>query len=434
MGIIKKTKNSQMPAGYLTSNITDNLGNIPNNSKKIEKKRVTDLGFIELEKDIKTTTLTEDNIYSNVTENNKKEELSNKPDGVIISTNVIPNNDTELGNIGYEDKPKTEFKTEQIYNDITIKDDIKTLGAINTDSDFITNISKDLGKVSEQLEAGEFTGNIGNEIKNDSIISSNYIKKENLSGVLFDQEEAGKISANVVDSINDVTINTGKLKSGNNLKISEINKEGKQADNIVTGLDELNYELKPIEHSVSGKVYEKSDLKKIPVDGSVYSDIRPKTGEVSTLGEIENTGISNKQDLKNENILSDVSNKNGYTDEIGSLSDYSPNKREILENQKIYDEYNNVTKKEVDLGTLLYDTKVGTNILKEYHLYEQQRVPHKSLEPSMINLGIPVDKKELDRYEINMGDGKKANNIVENLDSIKTEKKTNEIKSLGKVY
>ena len=98
--------------------------------------------------------------------------------------------------------------------------------------------------------------------------------------------------------------------------------------------------------------------------------------------------------------------------------------------------YDNIIeiKKEVDLGTLLYDTKVGTNILKENHLYEQQRVPHKSLESSKINLGIPVDKKELDRYEINMNDGKKANNIVENLDSIKTDKKTNEIKSLGKVY
>lgn len=433
MGLIKKTKNSQMPPGYLTSNITDNLGNIPNNSKKREKKRVADLGFIELEKDVKNSTLTEDNIYSNVTENNKKEGLPNRPDDVITSTNVIPNNDNDLGNIDIGKRRRKNKIRGKVYETIIKNDNIETLGAINTDSDFITNLSKDLGKVSEQLEAGEFTSNIGNEIKNDSITSSNSIKKENLSGILFEQDDAGKISDNVVNSINDVFINTGKLKNANDLKISEINKEGKQADNIVTGLDNLNYDFKQIEHSVSGEVYEKSDFKQKSVDGSVYSDIKPKTGEVSSLGEIVNSEISIKQELKNENIFTEVSNKNGYTDEIGSLNDYSPNKRESLENQKLYDNIIEI-KKEVDLGTLLYDTKVGTNILKENHLYEQQRVPHKSLETSKINLDIPVDKKELDRYEVDINSGKKANNIVKNLDSIKTDKKTNEIKSLGKVY
>ena len=252
MGLIKKTKNNQMPAGYLTSNITDNLGNIPNNSKKREKKRVTDLGFIELEKDVKNSTLTEDNIYSNVTENNKKEGLPNRPDDVITSTNVIPNNDNDLGNIDIGKRRRKNKIRGKVYETIIKNDNIETLGTINTDSDFITNLSKDLGKVSEQLEAGEFTSNIGNEIKNDSITSSNSIKKENLSGILFEQDDAGKISDNVVNSINDVFINTGKLKNANDLKISEINKEGKQADNIVTGLDNLNYVTKPIEHSVSG--------------------------------------------------------------------------------------------------------------------------------------------------------------------------------------
>jgi hypothetical protein len=205
------------------------------------------------------------------------------------------------------------------------------------------------------------TGNIGNEIKNDSITSSNYIKKENLSGVLFEQDDAGKISDNVVNSINDITINAGKLKTANDLKISEINKEGKSANNIVSGLDNRNYELKPIVHSVSGEVYEKSEFKEQLVEGSVYSDIKPKTGEVDTLGEIDNKSETIKHDLKNENILSEVSNKNGYTDEIGNLNDYSPNKRDSLENQKIYDENDIEIKKETNLGTLLYDTKVGTN-------------------------------------------------------------------------
>ena len=59
----------------------------------------------------------------------------------------------------------------------------------------------------------------------------------------------------------------------------------------------------------SAEVYEKSEFKQKSVDGSVYSDIKPKTGEVSSLGEIVNSEISIKQELKNVNIFTEVSNK-----------------------------------------------------------------------------------------------------------------------------
>jgi hypothetical protein len=62
MGILKKNRSTQKPAGYLTPNITDNLGNVSLTTNT--KNQKTLLGSLVYDKNITKIDIGDDNIYT----------------------------------------------------------------------------------------------------------------------------------------------------------------------------------------------------------------------------------------------------------------------------------------------------------------------------------------------------------------------------------
>ena len=433
MGILKKTRNSQKPPGYLTPNITDSLGDIPSLHKT--HKKVKSLGSIKKDNSNITEGLDNGNIYTAPDVPTDKEVLSDKPDGVIISSDVILKEETDLGRLFTTGRHPRKRTRGSVFEKPEKKDDTISLGGINTDSDFITNISGDLGLVQVQSEAGVFTDNIVDKITNDTITASNYKIPSGLSGILFEQDKAGVMSDNIVSSINDSFINTGEFKTANDLKISEINKEGKSADNIMLNNDILYPDIKPIEHSVNGSVFVNPAKSDNQVDGTVYNDSSIKSGEVTSIGTIIEANTEIKQDLDKNTIYTDKNSiKSGITDEIGNLDNYIKDTKEVFNSTKLY-ENSEKSGYSDNLGTLSFDKKIGSNILTDSYIYTSPLPSHKPLEADNINTNNPYIKKELDRNESNINSGKNADNIVDSLETIVINKDNKTItKSLGSIY
>lgn len=433
MGILKKTRNSQKPPGYLTPNITDSLGDIPILHKT--HKKVKSLGSVQTEISNITEGLNNDNIYTEPDVPTDKEVLSDKPDGVIISSDVILKEETDLGRLFTTEQHISKRTTGIIFDKPLKKADIISLGGINTDSNFIANISGDLGLVQVQSEAGVFTDNIVDKITNDTIIASNYKTPIGLSGTVFEQDKAGTMTDNIVSSINGTDINTGRIKTAVDLKISEINKEGKSADNIMLNNDILYPDIKPIEHSVNGSVFVNPVKTDNPVDGTVYNDIPNKSGEVISIGNIITKNSNIKPDLDKNTIYTDKNTiKSGIIDEIGNLDNYISDTKEIFNSTKLY-ENSDKSGYSDNLGTLSFDKKIGSNILTDSYIYTSPLLSHKPLEADSINTNNPYIKKELDRNESNINSGKNADNIVDSLETIIINKDNKTItKSLGSIY